>query len=165
MFTLFAQVAKNAKADELSDKEGYFFCGVYLVFLLIEFGMSVLLASAASRTLRLCRRSTRTMEPAEAWLNLVPLVHYVWQFVTVKRVGASLRKEFSRRGISTSEDDFGRELGILMCIMRLIICTWPISVVCFIVYYKKISGFTKQLALKMRLDDIKRKHEEESNEE
>ena len=87
------------------------------------------------------------MEPGQAWLNLIPLFHLVWQFITVIRVAESLRKEFRSRGLAKREEDFGKGLGITMSVMRLITCTWPISIICYIIYFARISGYSKRLAL------------------
>jgi hypothetical protein len=111
------------------------------------------LAFAASRALSHCRPRKRTMEPGQAWLNLIPVFHLVWQFITVNRVAESLRKEFRSRGIPRRDDNFGAGLGIPMCIMRIITCTWPISIVCFIVYCVQLSGYSTRLAAQDREDD------------
>jgi hypothetical protein len=146
MLALFAQAAGNGNDDfdDLTPQQLMFVCGIYLVVGLIEMCMSVGLAFAASRALSQCRPRKRTMEPGQAWLNLIPIFHLVWQFFTVNRVAESLRREVRSRGL-TIRDDFGKGLGIPMCIMRLITCTWPISVICFLVYCVRISGYTKRL--------------------
>jgi hypothetical protein len=152
MIALFARVASNPDDDDLSPDEALWICGIYLIVGLIELCMSVGLAFAASRALSQCRARKRTMEPGLAWLNLIPIFHLVWQFFTVNRVAESLRKEFRSRGLP-GRDDYGTGLGIPMCIMRIITCTWPISIVCIIVYCVKLSGYTNRLANRDSWDD------------
>ena len=47
------------------------------------------------------------------WLNLIPLFNYVWNFITVIRVGDSLKNEFTDRDIDEG-GDYGKTLGITM---------------------------------------------------
>src|SRR5579872_3100267 len=169
MLVLFAKAANLNNDDDLTDEEAGILCIVYLVLFLVEFFLSFFLAMAASRALGHCRPRKRTMEPGQAWLNLIPLFHLVWQFITVIRVAESLRKEFRSRGLAKREEDFGKGLGITMCVMRIITCTWPISIICYIIYCVKLSGYSKRLALDDERsddsDDDDHRHTEEDDED
>ncbi len=57
----------------------------------------------------------RLMSPRMVWLNLIPGVNFVWQFVTVIRVTGSLKNEFRDRGHDNGTG-YGKRFGIAYCI-------------------------------------------------
>ena len=104
------------------------------------------------KALRRCRPRNRMMEPGAVWLNLIPLFGLVWQFITVNRVAESLRYEFRDRRWHYRGEDYGQGLGTAYC---AILCAAFIpycgtlfamaGLVCWIIYWVKIAGFSSQL--------------------
>ncbi|WP_171468859.1 hypothetical protein [Frigoriglobus tundricola] len=87
------------------------------------------------------------------WLNLIPLFNLVWQFITVIRVAESLKQEFRSRGWSRRGVDYGYGVGIAACALGFggwIPVIGPLlslgSLICGIVYWVKIAGFSGRLA-------------------
>jgi hypothetical protein len=139
----------------------------FLAVMLVVVGVVVLVAIVIaifflltlSKALSRCSPDNRTMEPAMVWLNLIPCLNIVWQFVTVIRVSESLDNEFYARGYDRG-DDYGKNIGISYCVLNLMgwipylgVVFSLAGLVCFILYWVKIAGFSKQLASAGDYDD------------
>ena len=104
------------------------------------------------KALNRCSPENRAMEPAMVWLMLIPLVNIIWNFFVVGNIAKSLDAEFKKRGIA-EEPEPGKKIGMIMCI--LMCCTIiPILggiaalgyLVCWIMYWIKIAGFSAKIA-------------------
>ncbi len=92
------------------------------------------------------------MTPALTWLLLVPLLNIIWHFFVVLNVAKSLGAEFQKRGIAEDPRP-GKNLGLTMCILSCcgiipllgILCSLA-AIVCWILYWVKIAGYSKKLA-------------------
>lgn len=94
----------------------------------------------------------RTMAPGNAWLELIPIFNLVWQFFNVIHVSDSLKKEFDAKGIKISEDRPAYSIGITFCVLSccsiipfLGILTGLASLICWIIFWVKISEYRNQL--------------------
>jgi hypothetical protein len=97
----------------------------------------------------------RTMEPGQVWMMLIPLFNIVWQFIVVSKMSESLAREFRERNIAV-EPEPGKTLGIAFCILGICsiipilgILSSLAALVCWIMYWVKISGYSNQLAVPM----------------
>jgi hypothetical protein len=104
------------------------------------------------RALERCAPESRTMPPGQVWLLLIPLFNVVWQFIVVNSIAASLRNEFARRTIPLAEAEPGKSVGLVLCVASvagivplLNILAGPVSLVCWILYWVKISGYSSML--------------------
>lgn len=103
------------------------------------------------KTLNKCAPENRAMQPGMVWLMLVPLVNLVWGFFVVINMAKSLGAEFQKRGI-TEEPEPGKKLGLIMCVLLCCgiipllgaLCSLG-GIVCWIMYWLKIVGFSKKL--------------------
>ena len=93
-------------------------------------------------------RDTRLFAQA---VNLIPCFNIVWIFITVTRLADSLRDEFDDRRLR-GDGDFGRSLGITYNVLNLLGAIPYIGaifsiagLVCFIIYWVKIAGYSRQL--------------------
>jgi hypothetical protein len=152
MLALFAQ-ANNNNAGLAPIDALLIGLTVLGVMLLVWVSVEVFFLLTLYRTLSHCRPKKRTMEPGLVWLNLIPLFHMVWMFITVIRISESLRKEFRSRGLPTRGDDFGNTLGITTCslivaanIPYLGICFLFAGLICLIIYWLRIAGYNAALA-------------------
>ena len=104
------------------------------------------------KALNRCSPENRAMNPGMVWLLLIPLVNFVWNFMVVLNVSKSLGAEFQKRGMA--EDPLpGKTLGLTMAIL---ICCGVIPIVgfvgslgglvCWIIYWVKIAGYSAKLA-------------------
>jgi hypothetical protein len=144
-------------------------CGFAVVML----GVVILFFLALMRTLDLVRPRNRAMEPGQVWLNLVPCLNIVWQFLTVVWVAKSLDAEFRDRGLHRQGEDYGRTVGLAGLIANVasgvlgqVVQTIAevngdvnlafvgagvavfgsvVSLVLFGMYWVKIAGFRKEL--------------------
>ena len=104
------------------------------------------------RALSKCSPANRTMSPGLAWLQIIPVFGWIWQFFVVSALADSLGNEFRARGIQ-EEDRPGYGVGLAMCITRVCVII-PIlgwffcliaSLVLWIIYWVKIAGFSEKL--------------------
>lgn len=94
----------------------------------------------------------RRMEPGQVWLTLIPIFGLVWQFIMVSRIADSLRAEFDDRQIQISEFRPGYSVGLAYCILFacsiipfLGFLTSIAGLICWIIYWVKISDFKQKL--------------------
>lgn len=104
------------------------------------------------KALNRCSPENRAMAPGMVWLMLIPLFNLVWGFFVVLNLAKSLGAEFQKRGI-VEEPEPGKTLGLVMCILAC--CGWiPFlgilaslgGLVCWIIYWVKIAGFSAKIA-------------------
>ena len=104
------------------------------------------------KALNRCSPENRAMQPGMVWLMFIPLFNIVWHFFVVLNIAKSLGAEFAKRGIA-EEPDPGKTIGIVMCILACcgiipilgILCSLG-ALVCWIMYWVKIAGFSAKLA-------------------
>jgi hypothetical protein len=94
------------------------------------------------------------MHPAMVWLNLVPVVAFVWGFVTVRCVSESLDREFRERYPELGGgDDYGKILGYAAMACLGILSMIPGfgsliflgGLVLWLIYWLKIAAYSRQL--------------------
>ena len=64
-----------------------------IILLLVFIGIAVLFLLTQQNTLKAVRRENRLMQPGLVWLQLIPVVGQIWQFIVVLRIAKSIRKE------------------------------------------------------------------------
>jgi hypothetical protein len=103
-------------------------------------------------TLLKCSPQSRTIDPGKLWLLLIPIFNLGWHFVVVSNMSSSLSKEFALRGIPSKDHEPGKMLGLAMCILMVcpiplfMLLLMPAGLICWIVYWIKISGYSRALA-------------------
>ena len=127
-----------------------------LVIMLIVFAIALIPAICyiltLQKALNRCSPENRAMAPGMVWLMLVPLLNIVWHFFVVINVAKSLGAEFQKRGIA-EEPEPGKKIGLIMCILACcgiipllgILCSLG-ALVCWIIYWVKIAGFSGKIA-------------------
>jgi len=68
-----------------------------VILLLVFFILAVLFLLTQQLVLRKVKRENRSMPPGLVWLQLIPLLGQIWQYIVVVRIGSSLRKEMAAR--------------------------------------------------------------------
>lgn len=103
------------------------------------------------KALDLAGAQHRKMDPPMVWLMLIPLFNLVWHFFVVKAVAESIQGWAGDSGIQVG--DAGYTIGLVACIAYccaivpiLNILAWPVSLVCFIIWWVKVAGFNKAMA-------------------
>jgi hypothetical protein len=104
------------------------------------------------KALERCPPQSRTMPPGQVWLLLIPFFNLIWHFIVVNSVAASLRNEFTKRNIPLAEPEPGKPIGLALCIASvggivplLNLIAGPIGLVCWVMYWVKISGYSSLL--------------------
>ena len=140
MLALFAQ-GKGAGAGEAAGM----FAGIlafYAVIFAIAIGIQVMFLLTMSRCFKEISNRNRQMQPGQVWLALIPIFGFVWTILMILRLSDSLRDEYDDRGIR-GDGDYGKTIGIVY-IVSAFICG-PVALVCFIMYWVKVAGYTKEL--------------------
>jgi len=81
------------------------------------FLLIVMFLSNIARILGRISPENRRMEPAQVWLNLIPVFNIVWTSITVDRVAESLHNEYVSRGLDQAHDSYGRTIGLTLLIL------------------------------------------------
>lgn len=126
-----------------------------LAFFLILIFIYVLFLFSLHSALKEVDRERREMEPGMVWLNLIPLVHLVWIFFTVAKIGDGLYAEAQARGMA-NRGDGTKSLGIAYAVLAVgsFICSFIPFVgllvslatfVVWIIYWVKVVGYKNQL--------------------
>lgn len=104
------------------------------------------------KALNRCAPENRAMQPGLTWLLLIPCVGIIWHFFVVLNMAKTLAAEFQKRGIA-EEPEPGKMIGLIMCILMccgIIPFLGPLcslaGLVCWIIYWVKIAGYSKKLA-------------------
>jgi len=105
------------------------------------------------KTLNRCAPENRAMPPENVWLLLIPIFSMVWQFIVVGNIAKSLAAEFRQRDIQVEEIEPGKSLGLAYCILNVCsiipflgILTALAGLICWILYWVKIDGYSAKLA-------------------
>jgi len=129
---------------------GFVFPGL-LILPLIVIVPGVFYLLTLQKTLGLCSRESRSMEPALVWLLLIPLFNMLWHFFVVAAISKSLHAEFITRNISADPKP-GRRIGLAMCVLfavtvipHLSVPATFLAIICWIVYWVRIAGYSAEL--------------------
>jgi hypothetical protein len=83
---------------------------------------------------------------------LIPLFNLVWHFIVVTNIARSLANEYAMRRLPMYEREPGKGIGLAMCILAACgiipvigLFTWLAGLVCWIIYWVKISGYSRRL--------------------
>ena len=139
-----------AEISSAATKVGLLF-GVMIGFAIVLVPLIFFLLTL-QKALNRCSPENRAMAPAMVWLMLIPLFNLVWQFFVVLNVAKSLGAEFQKRGI-VDEPEPGKKLGLIACILGCcgiipllgVLCSLA-ALVCYIIYWVKIAGFSAKIA-------------------
>ena len=102
-----------------------------------------------SNTLAVINQQNRYMEPWKVWLNLVPILNFVWIFVTVHYVSNSIRlsRVHSDADITGAETGFYGQ-GIAMAIFLILalipiagLVFWPLFIITWALYWRNTYRF------------------------
>jgi hypothetical protein len=128
---------------------------VFAVIMLIAVAIGLIIQIFYLLTLYKCfsriSPRNRRMEPGMVWLNLIPCFNLIWIFFTTTKLADSLRDEFDDRRLH-GDGDYGRTLGIVYPILAISGAVPYLgavlslaSLVCWIIYWVKIAGYSQQL--------------------
>jgi hypothetical protein len=114
--------------------------------------VAILYMQTLSAALRKCSVTSRTMQPGQVWLLLIPLFNLVWHFLVVLALAESLGREFRARMIPIAEPEPGKSIGLAMCVCGacaiipfLGILLGLVQLVLWIIYWSKIAEFSRML--------------------
>ena len=147
---MLAQIASDPTVPNAA-KAGVLLIAMLIVFVILLIP-AIFYILTLQKALNRCAPENRAMAPGLVWLLLVPLLNIVWGFFVVINMSKSLGAEFQKRGIA-EEPEPGKKLGLIMCIL---VCCGLIPIlgafcslgalVCWILYWVKIAGFSSKLA-------------------
>jgi ACS family hexuronate transporter-like MFS transporter len=134
----------------MSSDTAYLITALSVVLMVVSVVAAVFFLLSLQRALELCAPQNRTLAPGKVWLCFIPLFNLVWIFVVVTNVASSLRLEFESR--HAPPEDYGRSIGLAYCILAVTsiipllgLLTGLASFVCGIIYWVKISAYSRTL--------------------
>ena len=109
-----------------------------IIILLASFIILVLFLLTLQNTLKVIAPQNRQMRPGQVWLLLIPFFNFIWSFVTVKDISASIGQEYiSRKAPITNKPTYA--IGIIMCTLNC--CYFAASSFIFIItFFLNIGG-------------------------
>jgi hypothetical protein len=126
--------------------------GLGCIGLVLALLVFVALLATVARVLNLVAAENRRMEPGQVWLNLIPILNFVWLVVTVERVGESIRNELVARGRDRKGDGYGKTVGhtglvlfFTAVVPPVAVVTWPFALVYGVVYWVQLGGYARRL--------------------
>jgi hypothetical protein len=129
---------------------GLFMILIVAVIFLVPFIFFIL---TLQKALERCAPQIRTITPGAVWLLLIPLFNLVWMFIVVVRISETLGNEFRRRKLER-EPSPGQAVGLASCALFLGgfipfigILARLAALVCWIIYWVKIAGYSAELAM------------------
>lgn len=98
------------------------------LFLLLFLIPAIFFLITQQNTLKAIQLQNRSMSPGEVWLQLIPVFNLVWQFVVVRRIADSIRKELNSNTTFSFEENQDHtmyeggerptyQIGIAYCIL------------------------------------------------
>ena len=152
---LFAQMRGPVGGESFNQGPDETFFAFLIIFIVIAFAIGLTVQIFYLLTLSRCYSRIsprhRRMEPGQVWLNLIPIFGVIWIFFTTIRLADSLSNEYRERRLR-GDGDFGRSLGITYPILFLASALPCIGgfvalggMVCWIMYWVKIAGYSRQL--------------------
>ena len=124
-----------------------------LVIGVLVMGPWIIYIPRLQRALERCSPASRTMSPGKVWLLLIPLFNDIWHFYVVSNLARSLGNEFKSRDVLNADSEPGKSLGFAMCILfvcsfipKIGLVLWLAGIVCWIVYWVKIEGYSRILS-------------------
>lgn len=129
-----------------------------LIILIVIIAIAVALIPAIfylltlSKALSACSPHNQRMTPGQVWLVLIPIFGIVWHFLMIGYIADSLAAEFKERNLPLRDERPGFAIGITFLILQLcgIIPILGVlaslgGLVCWIIYWVKISEYKNQL--------------------
>jgi hypothetical protein len=134
------------------------------LFLFAYFIPLILFLLTQQNTLKLVHPDNRSISPSAVWLQIIPFFGLIWQFFVVSRIADPLSREFSFREnnfsfeksletpsyTTNSKPTYG--IGLVYCILMccifipmLNILTTLAGIVCWIIYWVKLSTYKNKL--------------------
>lgn len=135
--------------------EGEMFAGIMglfgLLFFVIFIAIFVFYMLSLSKALRLAGEENRQMEPGLVWLNLIPVFNLGWIIYTVLKVSEAITNKHAANG-TPDPSQGAKTIGLLYTIF-VIVSIIPFigvlfglaSLVLWIIYWVKISGYNKAM--------------------
>lgn len=112
----------------------------------------LLYLAAMQKALSRCSPGNRGLDPGLVWLNLIPILSFVWNFIVVLKVSESLDAEARSRNLEGVGSMPGRGVGLAFCILSLF--TWVpyvgiipamAALICWVVFWIQASGVSGRL--------------------
>ena len=134
---------------------------IFLIFavvtvILIPIVVGIFYCLTLQKALNRCAPQNRAMSPGLVWLYLIPIFSTVWHFFIVINMAKSLHAEFVSRNM-VEEQSPGQGIGLATCILNAVgvipYVGWLTGIpalICWIIYWVKIAGFSNKIALPYR---------------
>ncbi|HEY5140464.1 MAG TPA: hypothetical protein VIJ25_14275 [Methylococcales bacterium] len=142
---------ESMSGDQMSAAAAIMVAVLVLVGVVLSVAVTIFFVLTLQKALNRCSPENRAMQPGMIWLLLIPLFNIVWIFFVVINISKSLSAEFTKRGIAADSEP-GKTLGLAYAILAICSAIPLVGFLagigclfCFIMYWVKIAGYSKQL--------------------
>jgi hypothetical protein len=130
------------------------------VFLGAGLPVVFLFLSSIARTVSRVTPENRRIEPAQVWLNLLPVFNLVWLPITVDRVAGSIRDECEDRGLDDDGISYTRFAGLTWLVLSVFSAPalllagelpcfaalfFPLAVIFWFAYWAQVASYAHRL--------------------
>ena len=122
------------------------------IFIAVVLVAAILYVFTLWRLLSKCALQSRTLNPALAWLLLVPYLNVILNFYLVLGTAQTLDREFRLRAIPDAPREPAKNLGLAMCIFQACILIPKAGVaaglpalILWMTYWSKLSEYSRTL--------------------
>jgi hypothetical protein len=127
--------------------------GVGCIILIVLFLAFISLLSAIAKALSRVHPDNRVIEPAQVWLNIIPVINLIWMPVTVDRVGESFRNELLSRGRTKKQEGYAKSAGFIALFLMwagnllpvIGVVFWFFGLIFAGVYWMLVNTYAKRL--------------------
>lgn len=140
---------------------------------------AVLFLLTQHNTLKVIRPENRSLAPGLVWLQLIPLLGQIWQFIVVTRIASSIQREVAATddgsilgfadvaAVEGAGSKPTQGIGIAYCTLSVVTIFFNLftksgmptlsgllalaCMVCWIIYWVKIAGWKRKLKQKLQL--------------
>jgi hypothetical protein len=123
----------------------------FFLAVLVLFGLGVAYVLTLQRAISRCAPQNRATSPESAWFLLIPFFGMIWQFIFYPQLSETLEREFRARNLPI-ESEPAKKLGLAVAVLHVCwflpvvhVFTGIAGLICLIVYWVKISGYSNQL--------------------
>lgn len=126
---------------------------ITLILLFLFFIPLIFYVITLQKTFEIISVENRKMPPQRVWLLLIPLVGIIFHFIVVRDLADSIKDEAISKDVPVRESSPAYSIGLAMCILSCLFFipglkdfTNLAAIVCWIIYWVKISYYKKMLS-------------------
>lgn len=147
---------------------------IYFALMLILLVIHAFFLLNLQNTIKSCSRHNRLVAPWTVWLNMIPVVNYIWPFILNPKISGSIKKEMEEKTGPSDYDDYGKTAGLVypsIGVVYILLMVYSylnyepingfipklitiIQMIAMVVFWVKTASYKNQLGIKNESDDL-----------